>query len=157
MNDESLHDPQLKSFEARLASRPPQVSLAQRDQLLYACAFAAGRDTAGRSLRRWRTAAAALSVVVAGATMALVRDSSPSARVPIERATASERSAHQRPVEAVPDPPAKNAAAADLDAWQVPDTLVGQRLSEQLALWEHSDPHVRSLAVGALTRALSKP
>ncbi|HEV3024750.1 MAG TPA: hypothetical protein VGX76_19875, partial [Pirellulales bacterium] len=59
MNDDSLEDPRLRSFEARLASRPPQVAPARRDELMYASAFAAGRAAAVRPLRLWKTAAAA--------------------------------------------------------------------------------------------------
>src|SRR5688572_8156186 len=64
MNDHTLSDPQLQSFEARLAAATPQSSPVEQQQLLYQCAFAAGQRAGRKSLRRWRVASAALVVLL---------------------------------------------------------------------------------------------
>jgi hypothetical protein len=156
MNDDSLHDPQLQSFEARLASRSPQVSAVQRDNLLYACAFAAGQQAAVRPLRRWRLATAALSVVLVGAMIPYVREPPPIPRQPIERHAITEPTPPRKPVLVESGALAHEPAVVHLDAWQM-RTQSGESLTEQLCQLEKTDPHLRSLAVGVLTQAALKP
>jgi hypothetical protein len=75
MNNDSFHDPSLKSLEARLAAAPPQLSERDCQILLYECAFAAGQGAAQRtgaqSTRRWMTATSLLAVLCIGLALRL--------------------------------------------------------------------------------------
>ena len=152
MNEHMLHDPQLQSLEARLAATPLQLSAGEQQQLLYQCAFAAGKKTSTRSLRRWQTAAAALVFLLLGMSVPLVRDEwllamqGAKPPVPTEQSPAPEKT--------IPSP--MLAKAVELDAWQLP-AATKDSFAEEVALLEKSDPHLRSLTVGPLTRTILNP
>src|SRR5690349_21725726 len=67
MNDLPQDDSPLSSFESQIANQYPSVSTSDRDKLLYACAFSAGRKAGSRSVASWRLATAAASVMLVGA------------------------------------------------------------------------------------------
>jgi hypothetical protein len=74
MNEQPLNDPKLVALEARLAALVPSVSPIEQQRLLYECGFAAGRRAAGKSVRLWQAAAAALVVVALGLCVPLAQD-----------------------------------------------------------------------------------
>ncbi len=156
MNEHQFSDPQLKSIEEQLASFPPPVSSLEKDRILYTCAFEAGQKSASRSLAYWRAGVASLSLLL---MLALIPHFYPFPSV------CNQVSEDHPP--AVPGPPSKSIPGspspslsrplvADLDAWQVQASGSGS-LSEQLAEFSRSDPHLRSHAVSALTRNLTSP
>lgn len=163
MNEHTLHDPLLQSLEARLAATPLQLSTGEQQQLLYQCAFVAGKKTSTRSLRRWQAAAAVLAVLLLGMSVPLARD---------EWLLATQRAKPSVPTEQAPGPieiapPGMLAqelvphhtpqlAAVELDAWQLP-ARDKNSFAEEMARLEMSDPHLRSLTVGTLTRAVLNP
>ena len=163
MNEHTLHDPQLQSLEARLAATNLQLSAGDQQQLLYQCAFAAGKGVFTRSLRRWQFAAGVLVVLSLGISVPLARDewllATQRAKVPVP--------AQQSPAPAEVVPPAMlvqdviphrtpQVAAVELDAWQLP-APVANSYAEEIARLENSDLHLRSLTVGTLTRAVLNP
>ena len=67
MQDEfPLNDPVLEALARQLAAAGPTSAAHERDALLYECGFAAGRQSAARSLGRWRALAASLALVAVG-------------------------------------------------------------------------------------------
>ena len=165
MNEHTLHDPQLQSLEARLAATNLQISAGEQQQLLYRCAFAAGKSASIRSVRRWQAAAAALVLLALGMSVPLARDewllasqrAQPS--IPTEHAPA--------PVDTAPSPTrtfvqdsvphrTPKLTTVELDAWQLPPPDANS-FAEEIARLEKSDPHIRSLTVGTLTRAVLNP
>jgi hypothetical protein len=156
MNEHSLNDPQLQSFEARLAGAVPQRSLTEQQHLLYQCAFAAGQTAVGRSLRRWKAVAVALVALLLGVSVPLGHDRLLIAnrnRKPIGAAEGSPRDkATPLEIAVVGQEP----ATVELDAWQSQPSPSAS-LAAELARFERTDPHLRSLAVGTLNRAVAKP
>jgi hypothetical protein len=155
MNEEFLHDPELQTLAAQLTAHPPKVSAPETNQLLYACAFAAGKNATDRLIRLWRTIAAVLSILLVGALLPHLKAPSQMADPPIAQSAHSEPSPMRNPrptedVLAVTNPP-----TANLDAWQVP-TSNSELLSQQLTESAQFDPHLRSLTVSALTKAILK-
>ncbi|MBC7854717.1 MAG: hypothetical protein IAF94_14900 [Pirellulaceae bacterium] len=160
MNEHTLHDPQLQSLEARLAAMLLQVSPGEQQQLLYQCAFAAGKGVSTRSVRRWQAGAAVLIVLLLGMSVPLARD---------EWLLATQRVKPPVPTQESPAPKESTPSAAlakddvpqrvpasktvELDAWQLP-AAKEHSFAEEMALLENSDPHLRSLTVGSLTRTV---
>ena len=153
MNRDPLDDPQLQALEAQLASMAPAAPAERQRQLLYECAYAAGRNAAGKTLRRWQAAATTFAVLAIGLGVPLARDGAllaerqPAPRAPIE----------QPPTfvpEELPFPQfaRRETAAIELDAWQTPPSPAA--FDEELARLKRTDAHTRSLALGALTRTL---
>jgi hypothetical protein len=152
MNEHPINDPKLQSFEARLAALTPQLSAGEQQQLLYQCAFAAGRKANRRSVRRWQAVAALLAVVMVGwriyggAQSVVVIEKkaqpSPPAEVVFPRAVAQ----LELPTGA------RQSGTVELDAWQTPPSH--SNLNDEVARFKSVDPHLQSLAVGAFTRAL---
>jgi hypothetical protein len=165
MNEHTLHDPQLQSLEARLAAMPLQVSAGEQQQLLYQCAFAAGKKTSARSLRYWQAAAAVLMISTLGMSVPLARDEW---LLATQRAKPPVPTKHSpAPAEMEPSPAptlaqvpiphrAPQVAEVDLDAWQLPPRN-NNSFADEVARLENSDPHLRSLTVGTLTRAVLNP
>lgn len=165
MNEHHLHDPQLQSLEARLAAMPLQLSAGDQQRLLYQCALEAGRNTASRSLRRWQAAAAVLVVLLAGMSIPLARD---------EWLLAAQRAKPSVPTQPLPAPAEAEPAPSgtlvqedvprrapplvvvELDAWQLHPSSTNS-FAEEIAELEKSDPHLRSLTVGMLTREVLNP
>jgi hypothetical protein len=162
MNEHTLHDPQLQSLEARLAATPLQLPAVEQQQLLYRCAWEAGKKTAGRSLRLWQAATAALVVLLLGMSIPLARD---------EWLLAALRTPLPVPVEQ-PHPPVETTPPAtlaqdlvpfrthhskvlELDAWQLP--VPKHSFAEEMAQLASSDPHLRSLTMGTLSREILNP
>ncbi|MDB5390140.1 MAG: hypothetical protein JWM11_5786 [Planctomycetaceae bacterium] len=161
MNGHSLNDPLLQSLEARLAACAPSVSAAEQQQMLYQCAFAAGRHAGARTTRRWQAATAALAALVVA--VSLLQS--------IARGRAQDQIAVQRAAQApastvidLPQPAAQpvvqtterasvqstgRVVRISLDAWQIPnanDALYSQTLAQHDA----TDASVNSLR--SLTR-----
>jgi hypothetical protein len=155
MNDDHILDPQWQSFEAQLAAQLLQVSPREKDQILYACAFAAGKSTASRTLRIWRTTAAVLSLVL---TVSLV----PHLHAPpiiVTQTLEVPASSETTPPQSYSGefaPASQHLLLANLDAWQVPSPD-NELLSEQLTEFAQFDPHLRSLTVSSMTRAVLNP
>jgi len=155
MNDHPLDDPRLRSLEAQLAQMPPQASPAEQQQMLYQCAFAAGRQAARKTTRRWQAATAVLAVLF-GLSIPLGRDNSLLARRAAEPPAPKNVAPRQIPAEEeTPLVVQRQGAAVALDAWQSrPST---DALANELAQFEHSDARARSLSLGMLTREILKP
>ncbi|HEX7379056.1 MAG TPA: hypothetical protein VF278_18180 [Pirellulales bacterium] len=150
----SLNDPHLQALEARLANMPPQVSMTRRQQLLYECAFAAGRKSAGRIVRRWQAAAVVLIMALVGLRV------SPAGNAPIaaERGGAALTHREVSPESAdgaleLSPLGRRPSREVSLDAWQVRSRAAAsfERGPAELA---HNDPRLRALTVGALTRRI---
>lgn len=163
MNEHTIHDPQLQSLEARLAAMPLQLPTGEQQQLLYRCAWEAGKKTAGRSLRRWQAATAALVVLLVGMSIPLARN---------EWLLAAQRAPLPVPVEQPrpsvdTTPPAAMAQdmnpfrthhfkVLELDAWQLP-APEKHSFAGEMAQLANSDPHLRSLTMGTLSREILNP
>ena len=163
MNEHTLHDPQLQSLEARLAAMPLQLPAGEQQQLMYRCAFAAGKRTSTRSLRRWQAAAAVLVVLLAGMSVPLARDewllaTQPAKpQIPVEQAPASKETAPPAMlVEELVPHRTPQVGNLELDAWQITHSEKNS-FAEELAHLEKSDPHLRSLTMGTLSRTILNP
>jgi hypothetical protein len=70
MNDNPLSDPGLQSLEARLASMPPRLAAGEQQQLLYQCAFVAGKavgqEASRRVIQAWTAVASILALLCVG-------------------------------------------------------------------------------------------
>ena len=156
MTDDLLPDPQLRLLEAQLLAQPPQVSIAKQDELLYACAFAAGQQIARRSLRRWRMSTIVMGGMVVGMAIPHFGGSSQMARHPSEQSVPMVPAPSQQPAPPESMVSMQKPTTAVLDAWQVSDP-VDQSLSDQLAQLERTRPQMKSLTVGTLIRAELHP
>ena len=155
----SLNDPRLQALEARLAAMPPQLSTAQQQQLLYQCAFAAGRQSARHTVRHWQAAVAGLMVVLVGLSLPLLEETQLGKEPPAAELGAAGLARAEVAAEPAADtldlsplghrPPAE----ISLDAWQV-RTEASASFDHELAQFANSDPQLRSLAVGSLTRRI---
>lgn len=157
-------EPAPRTFEARLAAMAPKIALAQQRELLFACAFAAGREQARVSTRRWRAATwvfglalmAALIPVADGVIRGSQGGRTPSLATNHERAT--DASASRPDAEAGLDSrglvgSARPTPSIELDAWKLAQSDANS-LSKELAQWKHSDPRDRSVSVIELSRAM---
>lgn len=151
MNDELRDDPTLRPLEARLAAIRPVLPDHECRELLFQCAFAAGRTAGARWTRRWRVASMALVVLMAGMSIPLVNDRLIVARLQ----PAAIRSA--APVEAhVPrnvQQPLPRVALGPLDAWQVP-TDPGATFETALSKFKELDSNSRSQAICTMARVV---
>lgn len=156
MNTHSSGDAQFRSLEARLAAANPQLSVSDQQQLLYECAFAAGRDAGRKRLPNWQLVATGLMGIVVGLSLSLplVRDQG---TVVEKGPVAPAPTDVQRQPTFVPEVPnpARQSAIADVNAWQLQHESVS--LADQLAQFKQTDPHLRSLSVGTLTRTILQP
>ena len=156
MNDPSISDPQLQHMEARLAAATPHLSNLEQQQLLYQCAFAAGRQACARKLRRWQTITAALLVFSVGMSVPMVRGR----WMPVAQNAESTMPNSTMPRQAPGQPeipfPELQLAKVELDAWQLTSPVSG-RIEGQRIPAELIDPHIRSLTLGSLTRRLLEP
>jgi hypothetical protein len=151
MNDGSLSDPLLQSLAARLAAAAPMASAAEQQQLLYRCAFAAGQRAMRRKLRRWQATAAALSIIVAGMGLPLVRvypllvqRAAVRPAPPIAKATRTPRD---------DSPVLRHPAAVVQEAWRMPPAAEDS-FAAALARFKQTEPGLRSHALGALDREM---
>jgi hypothetical protein len=156
MNEYPLNDPELQSFEARLAARVPRVSPVEQQRLLYECAFAAGQRTAGRSVRRWQSAAAVLGLLLLSVAVPFARNQLLIAKHPSEPISPAEMAPPRLSPDSQPPAVVRPPVTVELDAWQIPASAEGA-LTEQLAQLKQTDPHMRSLAVGVFARAVMQP
>jgi hypothetical protein len=163
MTDPSPSDPELRDLEAKLVElapfAAPAMSASQQRRLLYECAFAAGRKRSSAALWRWRIVAGVL--VLAAAALArptrhspvVEREASPIATSESNEAAWSSMSDATILDGALTD---REEVSARLDAWRV-EPAPTTSLTDRLAELERADPHERSLAVGAMTRAAFMP
>jgi hypothetical protein len=135
MTTNRIDDPALQAIENQLAGLAPQISSAQQQDLLYQCAFAAGKQTMTRSLRRWQGAVAALAVLLISVSVPLANNRWTLAR-------------HEQPMRPV-------VPAANLDAWQIALSS-SDAVASNLEQLERIDPAARPLAVASLTRAMQQ-
>jgi hypothetical protein len=155
MNEHSLNDPVLKSFEARLAAAAPRLPAAQERELLYQCGLAAGRAAGRKSLRSWQAAAAALLAACLAVSLPVAGERV-TAALQTQKAPAAGKVTPRPSPWLEPAPfPSRQVAKLDLDAWQT-DESTGPRAA-QMQPPISDDPHLRSLTVGALTRAALTP
>jgi hypothetical protein len=152
MNNDRINDPERTGFEARLAALAPQLSQVEQQQLLYDCAFAAGKRKTERSVRRWQTTTAVIGLLLLVVIVPVATNGWRTAEQGSALAVSRPPSSSQRPVasEAIVMP--EHPVAVDLDAWQLPINP-DESLNEQLVQLQHADLHTRSLAVGSLTHA----
>lgn len=151
MNDETSRNNAAMSLEMRLAAHPPRISPVEKDALLYACAFAAGRDAGRRNMRRWQTAFA-LSVGLLATAVPLVWH--PSQQVADRQLTARSSGSGRSEQAELTEAPVK--VVTSLDAWQrLPDEFTP--LSTALEEYKHIDSHSQTLSVTSLTRNLQAP
>jgi len=151
MSSNHIDDPALKALENQLAGLAPQISSAEQQDLLYQCAFAAGKQTLARSLRRWQAAVATLALLLVSLSLPLANSQWIVAR-------------HEPPPSPTPDSPQVALAepavepirpvvpAGQFDAWQVAISS-SEAIASNLEQLERIDPEARPLAVAALTRA----
>lgn len=151
MNDDSHLNIELNAFAARLAARPPQISSQRRDDILYASAFASGRNAAVRSLRIWKATAAVLSALLVGTVISPLHNPSQIVDRHDEPAVPVDVTPSRQMDDATPVAFRRKPVAVNLDAWQVPSPP-DEKLSKQLAEWSRSDPHFRAMSVSSLTR-----
>lgn len=162
----SLNDPRLQALEAWLAAVPPQLSTAQQRQLLYQCAFAAGWKSARHTVRRWQAAVAGLIVVLAGLSVPVLDKEPLIGKEPLlgrEPRATDLGAADLARAEIAPEPAVgrlefsqfghRTSPEISLDAWQV-QTEASASFDRELAQFAKSDPRLRSLAVGPLTRRI---
>jgi len=142
-----LDDPALQALEARLAAVTPQVSATDRNELLYQCAFAAGRKAANRTIRTWQATAAMLVVLVLGMSIPLAQNQwtiakqEPSVPQPIPTPSPSPSTVVERDVEIVRSP----VVNVSTDAWQI------EKPVSEIA---QTDVAMSPLAVASLTRSV---
>ncbi len=155
MSESLPNDPALESLAARLAACPPRVSDERSQELLYLCAYAAGRSAADRRTRRWQGVAALLTVLLIGMSIPLVnRQAGEVAHQPPQAPPSNAAVVFDQP--AIPrafGAPAPADADVSLSAWQQP-VAAGDGLAAGLARYEQTDPALRSLAVARLSRSI---
>ena len=156
MNDRPFDDPQLQSLETRLAAAVPRISSIQQQQLLYQSAFAAGQTASRKSLRRWQASAAALVVLLLGLSVPAARDRWHVAEKKAEPFMPTEVTPQRKFAEMAIPTTARQSTTIELDAWQMQQPE-GVSLADELAQIQQSDSHLRSLAVGTLTREVLQP
>ena len=61
MKESQLNQPELQLLEAQLTEMLPRLPLEQQTELLYRCAFTAGRHEGAQRASRWRAISAACS------------------------------------------------------------------------------------------------
>jgi hypothetical protein len=144
MNDNPSNDPVLQSLEAKLAAIPPRVSERERQQMLYACAFAAGKKSAAAGVRRWQAACVTLAATLLGLSLMLTHS---------RPGTIANHPAAPAPSSL--QPPEANESlklrfvSLRLDAWRRADDS-SEQFAAELARFRQTEPGLRSLAVGAL-------
>jgi hypothetical protein len=153
MNEHSFHDPQLRSFEAQLAAQTPQISCAEQQQILYQCGVAVGRSASQKSLRRWQAMTGVLVAAFVGLSFPRLSTDSPNAVQTAYPADRERISFPPRLTETGPRPTPPRHKSVDLSAWQTPSSD-NAMLAHDLARFEQTEPHLRSLAVGALARTV---
>ena len=155
VNDHSISDPQLQTFEAQLSAMAPQISPKEQQVLLYQCAFAVGHQSGRGTLRRWQAATAALVVLMSlGIAVPFVQDRWTPAQQHLANAKAPTEVKPQPTPSQQPVHESRQAPAVALDAWQVPKSAAPPFDSAEVA---HTDPSVRSLTVTGLIRAMQTP
>lgn len=155
MSTNRIEDPALKAFEDQLAGLAPQISLTEQQDLLYQCAFAAGKQAMNGSLRRWQAAVATLAVLLGCVCLPLANSQWTVARHepqpgPVPSPTPTPQQIVVR--EPVSDSVRPVVPAARFDAWQVALSS-SDAIASNLAQLEQIEPATRPLAVTALTRA----
>lgn len=147
MTEHSLNDPSLKSLEARLASSVPSISPADQQQLLYQCAFAAGRRATMRMVRRWQAATAVLASLVIAVCLPQFMAPSRVAIQPPPKSAPDKNIEQTRSVLPADRDPIVQAnerpVTIQLDAWQIPHA---DNLLNSQALAQHeADASVNSV------------
>lgn len=157
MNNDSSGSGPFRSLEARLAAAAPQLSPSEQQQLLYECAFTAGRETGRKGLRTWQTAAVGIVGVVIGLSLSLPLKRDQPTLVEKKPTPSTPTDIHQPPAVVLDVPiPTRQPATDELNAWQVPPSE-SVSLADQLAQFKQTDPHLRSLSVGTFTRTVLQP
>lgn len=152
MNDDLQFDPALQSLEAQLIAHRPVLTDREYRELLYQCAFAAGRNSAIRRTRRWQVACASMVVLLLGTSTPLVHERQFVARP--EPATNEHSTAVQVPTLRHVSTPWSRIAAVRLDAWQVQDNT-DTKFAAELAKFKQLSANSRSLAVGTWMRPMA--
>jgi hypothetical protein len=153
MSTNRIDDPALQAIENQLAGLAPQISSAEQQDLLYQCAFAAGKQTMTRSLRRWQGAVAALAVLLVSVSVPLANNQWTVARhepPPPKKQTPT--NVQIAAAEPVTDPIRPVVPARQFDAWQLALNS-SDAVASNLEQMERTDPEMRSFGVVALTRA----
>ena len=151
MSTNRIDDPALRALEDQLMGVAPQLSSAEQQDLLYQCAFAAGKQAMNRPLRRWQAAVATLAVLLLSLGVPLANNQWTVARhEPQPRPTPN--SPQVAAAEPVVEPIRRVVPAGQYDAWQVALSS-SDAVASNLEQLERIEPETRSLAVAALTRA----
>jgi len=151
MSTNHIDDPALKAIEDQLSGLAPQISPAEQQDLLYQCAFAAGKQTMTRSVRRWQAAVATLALLLVSLGIPLANNQWIVARN--ETHPEPGPSPQQIAVgEPTTEPIRPVVPIAQFDAWQVALSS-SDAVANNLEQLERIEPETRPLAVAALTRA----
>lgn len=153
--DEPSLTPELQDLQSRLSRIVPPIATSRQQEMLYQCAFAAGRNSVGARLRVWRVATASLAAL--SLFLVAYRPSVPTAGLHPERSSIP--LVEQPPREPLEAPPHESLAlvrqplSVELGAWQVPSRS-DVALANQLTQFEQVPPEMQSLTVRALARGL---
>jgi hypothetical protein len=152
MNDDPLDKLQLQALEARLADAMPAISPALQQQLLYACAFSAGRRAARKRLRLWQAATASLVLLLLATAAPLVRNRNLATEG--ERQHAVQAVQSREPLADQPRvlPFGRRSITVTLGSWDTPSSA--ESFDEELARFRRMEPQMRALALGPLTQKL---
>ncbi|MBW8883649.1 MAG: hypothetical protein JF612_02495 [Planctomycetia bacterium] len=124
MNDNPLNDPLLQSLEARLAGIPPRLPAGQQQQLLYECAFAAGkaagRRASSRVIQSWAVAASILALLCAGLAYRTVLDRQPA----LAHSSPAHGAAHIKPDRTAAHLPTDDADTRQLSVMTAPERAI---------------------------------
>lgn len=157
MNEKDLSDPLWQSFEAQLAAQVPQISLQERNQILYACAFSAGQTKGSQSLRLWKMTVTMLGLLL---TVSLIPHlhAPPDIARQIQSIPGSSEGTSPQSVtaEETSESDSQMYLMANLDAWRVPSSE-NRMLSSQLTEFAQLDPYLRSITVSSMSRAVFNP
>jgi hypothetical protein len=160
MSESMRPDPRLQSFEAQLGAMSWQLPVGEQRQLLYQCAFAAGKQAASARLRSWQLATAALLLLLTG--VSVPRALPPWGRTAQQNELTVAANARQSPTATVVTTPKTvpqsqpALAVLELGAWPL-RCARAHDLSDELAQLNASDPRLRALTVGGMTTALQSP
>jgi hypothetical protein len=151
MNDNPMNDPALQSLAARLAAVPPRLHEREREQLLFQCGMAAGRNTAARRVRHWQAASGVLAVLLAGLSLMLSHGQPPAiARKPAVSSTSTQPSESEQDDDLFQ----WRVAQLDLSAWQRHNSSSAD-FAQELTRFKQMDPSLRAFAVGTLSHTFA--
>jgi hypothetical protein len=157
VNDNDISGPPWQSFEKELAVHVPQISVQERDQILYACAFAAGQMKRSQSIRFWKMMVTTLSLLLAVSLIPHLHSPSDiSYETQSVPGSPEGTSSQAMKAEEASESESEILLMVNLDAWRVPSSK-NRLLSSQLTEFGQLDPYQRSLTVSSMNRVVFNP